>query len=483
MIEAVTDAAVGLATGNSSPLGWYDQANGEIGDICNAEQGQVAGYTVQKEWSNSQGACILTNPNATTGASSGSTGTSGSGTTTSGGTTSSGSTSSGSTGSSGSSGSTGSTALQNGVPVTGLSAATNAQKTFTFAVPAGATNLNIAISGGTGDADLYVKFGSAPTLTSYDCRPYVTGNSESCPIPSPSAGTYYVMINAYQTYSGLTLTASYSAASGTTSSGTTSSGSTSSGSTSSGSTTGSSSGSTTGTSGSTSSGSTGGTGGNALTNGVPKTNLSGATNSQQTFTFQVPAGASNLTFAMSGGTGDADLYVKFGSAPTLSSYDCRPYVTGNNENCNLTAQAGTYYVMINGYQAYSGLQLVASYSTGGTTGGTSGGTSGGGGGGGSALQNGVPVTGVSGATNSQKDYTFAVPSGASQVTIAISGGTGDADLYVKFGSAPSLTTYDCRPYVTGNNETCTLPAQAGTYYIMLNGYQTYSGVTLSAKYQ
>ncbi len=62
MIEAVTNPAVGLATGNTpaAPLGWYDAANGEIGDICNAEQAQVSGYTVQRLWSNSRGLCVAT---------------------------------------------------------------------------------------------------------------------------------------------------------------------------------------------------------------------------------------------------------------------------------------------------------------------------------------------------------------------------------------------------------------------------------------
>jgi hypothetical protein len=60
LIESVTDAAVGLATVIGPPLAWYDQTNGEIGDICNAEQGSIGGYTVQKEWSNKSGACIVT---------------------------------------------------------------------------------------------------------------------------------------------------------------------------------------------------------------------------------------------------------------------------------------------------------------------------------------------------------------------------------------------------------------------------------------
>ena len=107
-------------------------------------------------------------------------------------------------------------------------------------------------------------------------------------------------------------------------------------------------------------------GGSVLQNGVPVSAISGASGSQQTWTMNVPAGASNLKFAISGGTGDADMYVRFGAAPTTSTYDCRPYLSGNNETCNIaTAQAGTYYVMLRGYTAFSGVTLTGSYGTGG----------------------------------------------------------------------------------------------------------------------
>ncbi len=111
-------------------------------------------------------------------------------------------------------GATGGSVLQNGVAKTGLSGASNSQTRYTMVVPAGATSLNFTISGGTGDADLYVRFGSAPTLGTYDCRPYIGGNSESCPIPSAQGGTYHVMIVAYSAYSGVSLTGSYSAGGG-----------------------------------------------------------------------------------------------------------------------------------------------------------------------------------------------------------------------------------------------------------------------------
>jgi hypothetical protein len=59
LVEATTDPAVGLATTFAFPLGWYDQPdNQEIGDLCNAQQGTSAGFTVQKEWSNAANACV-----------------------------------------------------------------------------------------------------------------------------------------------------------------------------------------------------------------------------------------------------------------------------------------------------------------------------------------------------------------------------------------------------------------------------------------
>ena len=108
--------------------------------------------------------------------------------------------------------------------------------------------------------------------------------------------------------------------------------------------------------------------GGALSNGVAKTGIAAATGATVDYTLVVPAGASALKFVMAGGSGDADMYVKFGSAPTDSVYDCRPYASGNAETCNIaTAQAGTYYVRLKAYAAFSGVSLTGSYSTTGST--------------------------------------------------------------------------------------------------------------------
>lgn len=214
-----------------------------------------------------------------------------------------------------------------------------------------------------------------------------------------------------------------------------------------------------------------GGGGNVLQNGVAVTGLTATTGNSLTYTLSVPAGATNLKFVTSGGSGDGDLYVKFGSAPTTASYDCRSWNSGNSETCSITtAQAGTYYVLVNAYSTFSGLSLTGSYTAGG--------------GGGTSLTNGVPVTGLSATSgNWTPTYTLVVPSGASNLSIKISGGTGDADLYVRLGGAPSTSSYTCRPYLTGNNETCSWTAPTpGTYYVGVRAYTTFSGVTLTPSY-
>ena len=212
------------------------------------------------------------------------------------------------------------TALTNGVPVTGIALATGGQKCYSLAVPAGQTSLKIETSGGTGDVDLYTKFASAPTTTSYDCRPYATGNAESCTVNNPAAGTYYVLLNAYASASGVSLTGTSSVTSSP---------------------------------------------GNALTNTVETSAYAGAAASWKCWTLTVPSGKTSLVFAQTGktgATGDADLYVKAGTAPTTSSYTCRPYKSGSTESCTISSPAaGTWYACSYAYSAYTNVTMKGSY--------------------------------------------------------------------------------------------------------------------------
>lgn len=61
---------------------------------------------------------------------------------------------------------------------------------------------------------------------------------------------------------------------------------------------------------------------------------------------------STFTVTMTG-TGDPDLYVRWNNAPTTSSFACRPYLDGPNEECSLTVPTGatTGNVMVRGYTA------------------------------------------------------------------------------------------------------------------------------------
>jgi Zn-dependent metalloprotease len=208
-----------------------------------------------------------------------------------------------------------------------------------------------------------------------------------------------------------------------------------------------------------------------LTNGVALTNQSASTGTAKYYKLVVPTGQTNLVFEQSGGTGDADLYVKRGALPTSSSYDCRPYTGGNAETCTFSNPvAGDWFVMINAYSSFSGLSIKGTYSTTG----------------GNVLTNGVATAPYSGASGSMTCWTLNVPAGKTQVVfnqVGATGNTGDADLYVRQGSPPTTTTYTCRPYLSGNTETCTISAPAaGTWYACSRGYSAYTNVTMKGTY-
>ncbi len=209
----------------------------------------------------------------------------------------------------------------------------------------------------------------------------------------------------------------------------------------------------------------------ALENNV-SVSISGPSKSEKMFTFEVPAEATSLSFNTSGGSGDADLYIRFGAEPTLSVYDCKGTSSTSTEHCTIsTIETGTYYVIVQAWNQINNVSLTAAYDTTTTPPDD-----------GNVLQNGTPKAGISGAKYENVEFTMVVPAGASNIKFEISSGSGDADLFVKFGSKPTSSSYDCRPYRNGNNESCTMNHSGGTYYIMLNGYSAFSGLNLTGSY-
>ncbi|MDX1474362.1 MAG: M20/M25/M40 family metallo-hydrolase [Reinekea sp.] len=176
------------------------------------------------------------------------------------------------------------------------------------------------------------------------------------------------------------------------------------------------------------------------------------------------------------GTNDADLYVRVGAAPTTSSYDCRPYKNGSNETCSVSVSGNDsdVYIMVRGYSsAVSTVSVSATYTP-------------------AKPDDGgdpdVPVTENFSDTvtrNQEIQYgPFAIQ--PSSKVVAAMTGTNDADLYVKFGSAPTTSSYDCRPYKNGSAETCDITAGGtdSTVYVMVRGYSSSASIyDLSVQYQ
>ncbi len=76
-------------------------------------------------------------------------------------------------------------------------------KPFRIAVPTGRTQLQVQMTGpATVDLDLYVRRGSMPTDAVYDCRPFDGDSTETCTLPNPAAGNWYIGIDNFDAPTG-----------------------------------------------------------------------------------------------------------------------------------------------------------------------------------------------------------------------------------------------------------------------------------------
>ena len=226
--------------------------------------------------------------------------------------------------------------LANGEPVI-FSGENKAEQVFTIDVPAGMAELAVNTAADNGDADLYILLDGTPTTSNYDCRGYTTGSNESCLIEQPSAGTYSIMVRAYDDFSDLALTATFS--------------------------------------------------GEVtppvdctidpsgpdceqpceIDNSCPPAtgiNETDLTSSDSIVRFIDVLEGQTLSVSSFGGAGDADLYVSFDSeAYSWWDADCSSRASGNNEECVINnTQAGRYYITLVAYQGspFSGVTLQAS---------------------------------------------------------------------------------------------------------------------------
>lgn len=211
----------------------------------------------------------------------------------------------------------------------------------------------------------------------------------------------------------------------------------------------------------------------ALTDGVPVTGLEGPPRSQRFFTFEVPEGDADriLQFRMQGGTGDADLGIRFGERPDLETVDCAsvggPNVLDNLEMCAVRDPSpGTWHAIVLGYEDYTEVELDAQVLTS------------------VELTSGTAATDLSADANDLLYFHVDVPVGAG-LTLTLTGGTGDADMFATPVFPLALTEFgdlECVAGNEGNEESCTPDAPAeGTWTVVLLGYTAFDGVSLTAE--
>jgi len=202
---------------------------------------------------------------------------------------------------------------------------------------------------------------------------------------------------------------------------------------------------------------------NELTSGVALTNIAGNKDQELVYYINTVENGTNVNITTSGGTGDLDLYVKSGEIPTKNNYDCRPFASGNNESCDvLLGTAGTVYIKLIGYNAFADVTLVATNNV--------------------NEPSEYPKNNLTANKGEWLYFDFIMPVGSTQATISTSSGSGDADLYIKNGTQPTDTSFDCRPYKSGNNESCTITATEGDVLkIGIKAYNSFSGVALNAQ--
>lgn len=202
----------------------------------------------------------------------------------------------------------------------------------------------------------------------------------------------------------------------------------------------------------------------ALEPGTPIT-ISGAQDSERTFTLTVPAGTGKLRVLLDGFIGDADVYVRFGARPEPSAVECASESEFALEECIIEAPtAGTWYILVYGYFAYEDARLSADLVA--QVGERS-------------LTDGVAVTDLAGNAGEFEMFAVTVPAGLDSLVVDLTG-TGDADLYVDFDRYPLLNSFTCASYTETGTEHCVVAApQAGRWVVRVDAYLDFTAGTLT----
>jgi len=97
-----------------------------------------------------------------------------------------------------------------------------------------------------------------------------------------------------------------------------------------------------------------------------------------------------------------------------------------------------------------------------------------------SLTNDSTVSGLSGGAESIRCYEIDLPSGATNLSVETWGGSGDCDLALIY-SRPGFDFYFSENWHNSEQITLSTP-NFGKWYILLGGFESYSGVNLSVSY-
>jgi hypothetical protein len=176
-----------------------------------------------------------------------------------------------------------------------------------------------------------------------------------------------------------------------------------------------------------------------------------------TYTFSIPNLAGTYTVVLVGNElADFDLYAKWNSPPTRSNYDARGFTGYSSEYFTITG-SGTLYIMIDSWSGSGNwrVNVVA---------------------GSPSASSGRKVGSLSG-TGATSTYSLA---GSGRAWVYLAGPDGsDFDLYLKWNSPPTTSSYDARGFSSWAHEivTCT---GSGTLYYMVHSYSGSGEYTMLA---
>ncbi|HWG89673.1 MAG TPA: PPC domain-containing protein, partial [Candidatus Thermoplasmatota archaeon] len=294
----------------------------------------------------------------------------------------------------------------------------------------------------TGNFDLYVRKGSRPTATTYDCRSNAANAStETCRLVLGS-GRYHLRVVRASGSGDFSLTANAVSACSH------------------------------------------GVAPQPLVAGTPaEASLLDVSGAACVFYVDVPADADTLTATLTPPPAGAnfDLYVRKGSVPTTSTYDCRSQAAGAGvDTCLVSLDAGRYFVRVHRVSGEGAFTLVADSLASCVSGATV-----------RTLQAGVPASSALLDLPGAKCYYAFTPGdpladplnpGNDVAAFSLLPESGSFDLYVRKGALPTTSTYTCRSVLTGTaNDRCeTMVADGSTYYVMVRRTSGSGAFTVTA---